>query len=484
MSILAITCILLTAAPVEAYSVGRGFFLLSNFELTRQADAIILAKAIKFEKKKKGFISFGAIHLTVVARLKGDYKDKSFVTFGSTGKFYGRSRRGDFSRARGGTYTGMGVAWDFRIGQHYLLFLRKKGDKWHTGSPALSRTQEEIDPDDSPWLVAVKLYIEIAAMKDYKKEKTALKQLAAKVAAGGDPKKYPPGLADDIKRHCAKPSPQKSHKDLMAFWKSAKNDDERRKVLYAVAQAGHKESQPFVRGLIGDAKFGWPLLEYAVKFKDGHCVEPIASHFFEGRYLRTSVAQKVVKIAGKPHAKTMLRMLKACKTENEMWVVSFYFERYPSKEALAILTAAVGGEYNKKVRLTENLARMGDEDVVRWALQLRKSGEEKERTRALYLLGASPTKTADTAVRKLIAEGDDNTVQYLFYAHYSCDKHKHPKRWERLEAIVARGRKSPAIAKQMKAYLERGLESSTPASVKALKELLEILHAHPKVIYR
>ena len=473
MSVLAITCLLLTAAPVGAFSVGPGFFRLSNFELTRQADAIILAKATKSEKK--GRRSYGPVHFTLVALLKGDYRDKSFVTHGTTGEFHGRSRRGDFQSPRRGAFTGMGVAWDFRIGQHYLLFLRKRGDKWHTGSPALSRTQEEIDPDDSPWLAAVKLYIEIAAIKDYEKEKTALRQLAAKVAAGTDPKKYPPGLADDIKRHFAKPSPQKSHKDLMVFWKSAKTDRERRKVLYAVAQAGHKESQPFVRGLIGDAKFGWPLLQYAVKFKDGQCVAPIASHFFAGRYLRTSVAQTVAKIAGKTHAKTMLRMLKACKSENEMWVVSFYFERYPSKEALAILTAAVGGEYDKKLRLTENLARMGDEDVVQYALQLRKSGQDRERTRALYLLGGSPSKTAAAVVWKLIAEGDDNTLQCLFNAHYRVDKHNHPMRWERLKAIVARGRKSPSLAKQMKKDLERGLESRTPQKAKALKELLDIL---------
>ena len=470
--ILTIACLLLTTASADAFSVGPSFFWLSNYELTKQADAIILAKATKLEKDK---LRIGQIHFTVISSLKGDYKDKSFVTYGRTDEFYGRSKRGDFSSARNGTYRGMGIALDFQIGQHYLLFLKKRGDKWHTGSPALSRTQEEIDPDNSPWLVAVKLYIEIDALKDYEKEKAALKKLAAKVAAGTDPKKYPPGLADDIKTHFAKPSPQKSHKDLMVFWKSAKNDRERQKVLYAVAQAGHKESLVFVRKHIGDEKFAYPLLKYVEKAKDAQCVEPIAAHFFAGRYSRTSVARSVVTIAGKTHTKTMLRMLKACKSEDEMKIVLSYFERYPSKEACASLAVAVGGEYDKKWHLTLILAEMGDEDVVQWAMQLHKSGEDKKQIRALCVLGASPSKTADAAVRKILAKADDNTVLDLFYAHISDKKYKHPSRWKRLETIVTRGKKSPAIAKKMKAILEQYLKSSTPQKAKKLKELLDIL---------
>ena len=50
--ILTIACLLLTTASADAFSVGPSFFWLSNYELTKQADAIILAKATKLEKDK------------------------------------------------------------------------------------------------------------------------------------------------------------------------------------------------------------------------------------------------------------------------------------------------------------------------------------------------------------------------------------------------------------------------------------------------
>ena len=188
--------VLLAAGAVWAYSVGPGFFWLSNYELVKQADAIVLAKAVDARSRPERVGE--SVIFEIVERLKGNYDKKGLSAYGHTHRFRGRSSKGDFSRARRGTYAGMGAALDFRIGQFYLLFLTRHKGKWRIGMPPLSRTQEEIDPDDSPWMQAVRQYITIAQLNDYEKEKAALKELHARAAAQTDPRKYPPGLVADI----------------------------------------------------------------------------------------------------------------------------------------------------------------------------------------------------------------------------------------------------------------------------------------------
>src|ERR1051325_6319202 len=76
--VLAICCSLSKLDSV-ACSVVMGYVRPTNYELVKEADAIVLANAIAFEKKgeiQRSGKSFGIFKFKVLERIKGDFNDE------------------------------------------------------------------------------------------------------------------------------------------------------------------------------------------------------------------------------------------------------------------------------------------------------------------------------------------------------------------------------------------------------------------------
>ncbi|MCE5243903.1 MAG: hypothetical protein ABFD98_03945 [Syntrophobacteraceae bacterium] len=83
-----------------------------------------------------------------------------------------------------------------------------------------------------------------------------------------------------------------------------------------------------------------------------------------------------------------------------------WFCRYPSKEATSVYAQRVCGAYPEHPVLTLGLARMGDEEVVRWAAaRVETDPSRGERMLALGCIACSPLEEADRILGKVIEAG-------------------------------------------------------------------------------
>jgi hypothetical protein len=323
------------------------------------------------------------------------------------------------------------------------------------GDPALSRTQEEIDPDDSPWMVAVKHYIEITKLKDYDKEKSALEKLRTKAKAETDPKTYPVGLIADIDRHFSKPSPMKSYSDLMTLYESAKTPRQKEKVLHAIARAGHKDALPLIRELIVDPRTCNIFLDYLVKVRDSNSVETVAANFISIEWRNERWARTLVSLADERHTDLMLRCLEVSKEEKIAKSILSWFRKHPSELVLPALRKVVDHEYEKKWHLTLYLSELGDDQVVHWAAKQLETAEGEKIIRPTIVLTGSPTKAANIIIEKLISEGDEVILIHVVRGLITDRKYGYnPRRWEQLETLARLENKSDRLVNEMKNLLE------------------------------
>jgi len=442
--------VLATTGSVHAFWVGPDFFCPSNYELVKKADAIVVAKAVESTE------SLDRITFEVVESLKGAVGEDRVSVYGRVDNFRGRSERGDFSRARPGTYAGMGTALDYRIGQHYLLFLTRVGDKWEAGEPALSRTQEEIDPEDSPWLKVVRLYLEIAAIGDYEKEKAALRALHARAVAPATHTQYPPGLVEDIDRHFQTVSPMKSYTDLIGMYNNASSDKARVRILYAFAKAAYPEALPLIRQhTLDEGWAGGTFLDYLVAVKDRDSVPVIAVYYLgTDPEVRRHYAESLVALADDAQMGNMLRVLEVSRDPDNVEILLEWFKKHPDARAVRILSELVGGKYEdgKKWHLTLGLASLGDEGVVRWAAEKVEAIREGDPGKAIAILAFSPTKAAEAALADLMARADEKTLNRIFYSLIT-DGNENPKRWDHLAALIRRPGKSEWLVRNIQSAL-------------------------------
>ena len=65
-------------------------------------------------------------------------------------EFAGRSAGETFEQARPGAFAGACIAYDYRLGGRYLLFLGKRPSAgWRVQGPPFTRVNEEVDGRDS-----------------------------------------------------------------------------------------------------------------------------------------------------------------------------------------------------------------------------------------------------------------------------------------------------------------------------------------------
>lgn len=139
-------------------------------------------------------------------------------------------------------------------GSLYLLFLDPEEDA-------------TVEAPDEDRIETLRLFAEVSALDDPKKEKEALRQLR-KAAAEDREGHYPTGLARRIDLHFALPSPLKPFSDLMDLYDGAETDGERLAVLWALAGGDHPETAGFFRGLLFAREPAWLLLPAAEWFQE------------------------------------------------------------------------------------------------------------------------------------------------------------------------------------------------------------------------
>lgn len=429
---------------------------LSNYEMVKKADAIVLARSRQAlpvaENRSSPNLRF---EISKVA--KGTYPQKTLESsvFSTDEKnYYGRSKTDDFSTARPGTYAGSCTAGDFRLNADYLLFLTKRriaakvgAVKWEIGVQILSRDREEVDGETDSWTQAVMRYAEVARLNDYEKEKIALAELRHNAASGNDPTRFPAALVADIDRHFAAASALKSYPDLRAIYDAATDERRRDAAVYAMAAARHPQAFDLIY-----RRFGGATIEYFGAVRHPRSAAILAEQFHKQKALiarrqyqgdAREVASLLARVAAPADIALMMRALRAADVQDyESEVFARWFVRHPSPQGTALLREIVRKDYSEKWRVAESLAMLGDEGIVQWA---QRTVFTPKYLLPVYALGDSPLARADQLAAKIIASGDAERISILVYAYRGENGRFNPHRWQRLREIAAWKRKAKTI---------------------------------------
>jgi hypothetical protein len=485
------------AAPSVAFSPAPGFLPLSNYELVKEADDIVLARATSTQQDEYS----ERITFTILKSFKGRCREKTISTSGTTNPkyYYSPSQSDDFQRARPGTYAGSGSAYDYQIGKTYLLFLQHflvppgyplqegwvVGERvWQVGVSVLSRDREEVSETSSPWVQAVEQYVRIDRLNDYEKEKSALRELRALAAADTPNEKFPVALVEDIDRHFLTISPFKSYEDLTAF-RRAEDGQIPDKVYYALAQ----KFEPHAFALLRERFKGdqWPRywLEYLSGVSHPRRLQEIADLWKKWRVppagvdayrvedVRRDIANALTSAASDANYAVIIRALKGSNLEEHSGqTLVRWFADHISPGALGAVKEMVGTNY-KDSKLLTTLLTLGDEDVVRWAIDNAKTSG----LNLAALIAASPTALADKVARNLIAGGnmDDLEVMIRVYTNTYTAPNRNPHRWDRMRDIIALPNKSTKVVSTLRSSLNPVITKHTPdfERFEALRKLLE-----------
>ena len=205
---------LLPRVNSHACSVVLGYVRPTNYELVKEADAIVLASAVSFERRSdiRGGNAFGMFKFTVLEHIKGDFKEEFLSVEGDKDlRSWGDPNDFSFTKSDQGPCN----PTDYKLKGKYVLFLQNWKGKWSVGGPPFTRVNVLVEATNAPWVKAVRKYARIAAINDYEKEKAALRELKAHALANDED--CPKALIRDIDAHFGKPTPAKSFSDLRAL---------------------------------------------------------------------------------------------------------------------------------------------------------------------------------------------------------------------------------------------------------------------------
>jgi hypothetical protein len=470
---LAVVLLFLSMGPlaVVACSVGESFILPTNYDLVKEAEAIVLAEAVDYSRKRdrRGDPAENTVGFAILEVLKGDVATQRVTVEGYLRFFRGRSAEGDFSRARPGAYSGSCIAMDYRLNHKYLLFLDGFNGGWGVRFAAFSRVNEEVDGIDSPWVKAVKTYVRIGSLNDYDGEKKALNELLTD--SRDSVRKEIPGLIEDIERHFNRPSPHKSFEDNLQLYRRAETAGVRRQVLWAYVNGGEEKARPFVREMLksGEWKeYMAPVSEYLKVTRDKESVNLLLRTFveIEGQRERWPMLGAIIELADSNDGVLMLDVLRSA-NEEEAAKLASWFANHPSVEATEFIRNMVNKEYQSKWELAFGLAGLGDPEVVEWAKGFSKSSDE-DRWMGCYIIARSPLSEADIFAKEIILQNDPKILTHLVQGYwYSFN----PNKWGRLADII----QLRSDDEDLNYWLERILSEMARDGEKKAVELLRLL---------
>jgi hypothetical protein len=460
---------LAAGSPARACSSATGALYPTNYELVRGAEAIVLARSVRFAPSPKS-PGFAMLTFEIEEVVAGDFHATSLtIDDVDLEPCAGRTPEDDFSVARPSAAACQ--AEDYRLGGRYLLFLRQWKRQWGISGPGFSRVNEEVDGPDSPWVQTVRRYLSVAALRNYDREKVALRQLRAKAAAGKEPKALAGALIGDIDRHFRTPSDAKSGPDLVALFQTAPSDRVRLDALWALAHTAPPEAKGFMqrtllketRTELKEARTDWlePLGRYFAAVEDHSLFGPLAA--FYARYPqnaseRARVTEALAAAAGPGDSQRLVELLRGS-SNSEATDLALGFARAgrdPRPAIVDLHRRLPESDYGRDSAMAMALAVMGDAQVVEWAERAVRPprSSDADREYAVFVLAVSPLAAADAAVRELIAAGDPELLEQFVGAFNFPMARFNPRRWDQLDEILRVHAANPAVMSALELQAE------------------------------
>lgn len=179
----------LAAAPAAACSVASPYRVPTNFELADSADAIVLG-TVESEEKRGDSILDQEVIVRPTLLLKGaglpaEVRIRGYLA--KDGRAVTRSDPGELFRVNPDALRGGCNRYVFERGMQLVLFLERDGKgALRVSLPPFARAAEDVAGPDSPWVKAVRLYVEVAALPAGQR-RAALAARRDALRASGDP---------------------------------------------------------------------------------------------------------------------------------------------------------------------------------------------------------------------------------------------------------------------------------------------------------
>lgn len=463
---------------VHACTLAFPVLLPTNYEMVRMSPTILWARAISGtgtpinmrsdpEPDEPPFVE-PLVTFEVLEVIKGSYERKTFTAMGNWKYYEGPSDPNSFGVARPGAGMGACVAYDYQLGTPYLLILppwpHREDDT--LGGYAFSRINEEA-PEGSPWLDAVRRYVRIAALNDWRAERQALQATAEAIRAVSGAT-HP--LVDDIRRHFLMPSPFKSFDELLAMLRRPSIPRiERRAVLYAMAsQASPRARKVFERELAGK---DWrenllAIATYTERARDRSLGEALLKRLpaikSDAGYVLAAVCASVDGRMTAP----MVRLLQSTPV-NSIGVIARWFLANPSAEGTAALKQRWQSDAADNLDVGQSLAGLGDLDVLAQA-KARIAVQGPDAWEGIYLAVASSLPESDEVVASVSRDGKTDQVAALVDAFSGSPAARH---WHELLQLAGRPA-PPSKVQERLGYLLESLQQKQSPHTNALKEAL------------
>jgi hypothetical protein len=429
----------LLSTDVWACSVVMGYVRPSNYELVKEADAIVLANAVSFEKKgdiRRGR-SFGIFKFKVLERIKGDFKEEFLFVEGDNDiRSWGDPN--DFSFTKGD--HGPCNPTDYELKGNYVLFLQNWKKNWSVGGPPFTRVNVLVADTNAPWADAVRQYAQVAKRNDYEQEKSGLREMRSRALA--DETGFPKALVADIDTHFSKPTPAKSFADLRALYEQAKDADTREYALWACARGEKKDAAELFRSLLQSGEwlnYIHPVCSYVARIEISGFTSVFSAALNTNR-VEHERRMLLVALDGSAESADQALMQKVLESVDgeEAEILGNWFVKHPSPEAIRHFTKLASQDYFENFQLTLVLAGMSDTNVLNWAKEFVKRPSKNDWL-GYYVFAQSPLPEADKLARKVIERGNSDGLVSLVQGY---DDSRRPDRLDRIKDIVALKSKS------------------------------------------
>jgi hypothetical protein len=445
-----------------------GYIRPTNYELVKEAEVIVLANALTFEKKgaTHGGKSFGVFRFKVSESIKGDCKE-DFISVEGDNNIRSWGDPDDFSFTKGD--HGPCNPTDYELKANYVLFLHKWKDAWFVGGPPFTRVNVLVEGPQAPWTRAVRHYARIAQLNDYDKEKAALHELRSRALA--NEADCPKGLAKDIDAHFKKPTPAKSFSDLKVLYERTNDSQTREYVLWACSHGKKDEAKEFFRALLANGQwltYTYPVCSYVAKLKLTGFHDVFAAALRTNR-LENERRMLLIALSGsaeESETPLMQRVLEST-DKDEALILADWFVKHPSKESITRFAEWARKDYIENFQHTIALAGMGDTNVVDWAREFVKRSS-KEEWLGYYVFAQSPLPGADVLARQVIQRGDSAPLVSLVQGYQDS---RRADRLDRIKDIALLKKKS----RKLIYWLRRTLGDWANAGDKQAETLLNQL---------
>jgi len=225
MKKLLLTLVLMAFAPVQAFacSPNPGYVRPSNFELIQLADAIVIARTTgrEYTEKTESGYEYSVVPASLVKTLKGSdvpAELKLTMNLGETTPSDPDELLAPHPEAMMGPCNRYSVA----PATDYVIFLQQDSERgWQIFNWfPFTRIVEDYHGDESPWMKAIRYYLEVQSGHDPMGQLAALERRYNDILENDTATPYEKALALDIANHLMSRSPYKPTEYLIASYKA------------------------------------------------------------------------------------------------------------------------------------------------------------------------------------------------------------------------------------------------------------------------